>query len=202
MYLVLTDLLTCPKCGPDQGLIVLADRVAERRVLAGRLGCPICESQYPIVEGAADLRVTAGAEIRAPTSTTDWFKIAALLGLTSGPGYALIVGAESATARRIAQAVPGLEVVSIGVPDHSGDVAGVSQLLIDTPIPLRSGGVRAALIGTGVPENIARDAIRLVPVGARIVFAAVHEWVDDVIARGVLRVPARDAEYTVTIRTL
>ena len=32
MHILLTDALTCPRCGPDFGLIVLAEGVEDRRV--------------------------------------------------------------------------------------------------------------------------------------------------------------------------
>lgn len=51
MHLLLTDILSCPRCGPEFGLILLADRIEARRVLAGILGCANCRSKYPIREG-------------------------------------------------------------------------------------------------------------------------------------------------------
>ena len=54
MYILLTDALTCPRCGPEFGLLVLADRMEERRVIEGRLGCANCRSAFPIRDAAAD----------------------------------------------------------------------------------------------------------------------------------------------------
>lgn len=59
MHILLTDILACPRCGPEFGLVLLADRVEDRRVLDGRLGCPNCREQYPIAGGAMDARVAA-----------------------------------------------------------------------------------------------------------------------------------------------
>lgn len=56
MHLVLTDRLTCPRCGPQFGLILLAERLEDRRVLDGALGCPNCRDRYPITGGFGDLR--------------------------------------------------------------------------------------------------------------------------------------------------
>lgn len=56
MHLLLTDRLTCPRCGPGFGLILLADRVVDRRVHEGSLGCPNCRDRFPITRGFADLR--------------------------------------------------------------------------------------------------------------------------------------------------
>ena len=46
MHILLTDVVTCPRCGPEFGLILLADRFEERRVMQGRLGCPNCREEY------------------------------------------------------------------------------------------------------------------------------------------------------------
>src|SRR5688572_24481455 len=106
MYLVLTDLLTCPRCGPDQGLIVLAELIIDRRILEGSLGCPNCESQYRIADGLADLRTAdsvVGPESRRESpGGVDPMRLAALLGVTQGPAYALILGNAAGVAAEIA----------------------------------------------------------------------------------------------------
>jgi uncharacterized protein YbaR (Trm112 family) len=56
MHILLTDVLACPRCGPEFGLIVLADVIEERRVRNGRLGCPNCRNSYEVADGVADLR--------------------------------------------------------------------------------------------------------------------------------------------------
>lgn len=53
---MLTDRLTCPRCGPTFGLILLAERMVDRRVRDGTLGCPNCRDAFPVVDGFADLR--------------------------------------------------------------------------------------------------------------------------------------------------
>jgi len=55
MHIQLTDILTCPVCGPQHGLILRADRIVERRVRDGALGCPHCRRQYEIRGSAAFL---------------------------------------------------------------------------------------------------------------------------------------------------
>ena len=56
MHLLLTDRLTCPRCGPSFGLILLADRMNDRRVVDGVLGCPNCRDGFPVRDGFGDLR--------------------------------------------------------------------------------------------------------------------------------------------------
>lgn len=58
----LSDLLTCPRCGPGYGLVLLPYEASDRRVRTGVLGCANCRERYPVEEGVADLRVPrAGA---------------------------------------------------------------------------------------------------------------------------------------------
>jgi uncharacterized protein YbaR (Trm112 family) len=54
--LLLTDRLACPRCGPGFGLILLADRLEQRRVHQGTLGCPNCRDSFTVRGGFADLR--------------------------------------------------------------------------------------------------------------------------------------------------
>ena len=56
MHLLLTDRLTCPRCGPEFGLILLADKLVDRVVHSGVLGCPNCRDAFQVEDGFADLR--------------------------------------------------------------------------------------------------------------------------------------------------
>lgn len=61
MHIAVTDLLTCPACGPAAGLVLLADEIADRRVVTGTLGCALCRTKYAIRRGVARLDAPAGA---------------------------------------------------------------------------------------------------------------------------------------------
>ena len=52
MYLELAEALDCPECRSAVGLVAFVEEAEGRRVLRGWLGCPLCEVEYPIVEGA------------------------------------------------------------------------------------------------------------------------------------------------------
>jgi uncharacterized protein YbaR (Trm112 family) len=204
MYLVLTDVLTCPRCGPEQGLIVRSDRMEGRRVLEGALGCPNCEAQYPVRGGLADFR---GSDLGralgpvSPGSNLDATRGAALLGITQGPAVAVMIGVADAAAAEIAGMVPGLEIVTI-VSDESESIeqSGVSRLLVNTELPLRGKSVRAALIETGVFEKTAHEVVRVLAIGARLVVTVGQPWLEELVATSVLRVLARDASHVVTVR--
>ena len=56
MNVTLTDNLVCPRCGPPNGLLLLAHDVRDRRVHEGEFGCPNCRDRFPVVDGFGDLR--------------------------------------------------------------------------------------------------------------------------------------------------
>ena len=56
MNTTLVDHLVCPRCGPPNGLLLLAHEVRDRRVLEGEFGCPNCRDRFPVAGGFGDLR--------------------------------------------------------------------------------------------------------------------------------------------------
>ena len=116
MDLLLTDRLTCPRCGPEFGLILLADRLEDRRVLEGALGCPNCRDRYPVIDGFGDLRPpprTAFPEeepLPAPDSPT-LMEVAGLLGITAGVGHVALLGALAGHADALGEKLQPVEVI-------------------------------------------------------------------------------------------
>src|SRR3982751_3538536 len=142
MHILLTDILACPRCGPEFGLVLLADRVEERRVLEGRLGCPNCREQYPVRGGELDARLSAaepastdgaaGASDDVASTADDpgaAVRLAALLGLAEAKGTVLIAGPGAALAAEGAALVPELEVVALAAEPVGGEEQpGVSRI--------------------------------------------------------------------------
>lgn len=181
MLIVLTDVLACPRCGPDFGLIVLADRLENRRVLEGVLGCANCREAFPIRDGIADLRYPpaedaprAQAPPAAPPDDDEAaFRLAALLGVTGGPGLILVAGRDAALASAIARLVPEVGVVAVAAEPAAapGVAAGdpaVSRVLASARLPFRSRSVRAAAL-TGAAAEPVEEGARLVAAGGRLV---------------------------------
>ena len=83
VYIVLTDHLRCPRCGPEHGLVLLGERIEARRVLEGVLGCANCRERYPVRGGSADLR---GAGDRSPAPPPGQREGAALPSGSHHPG--------------------------------------------------------------------------------------------------------------------
>jgi uncharacterized protein YbaR (Trm112 family) len=120
VFLELAEALACPRCGPPQGLIVLVDQLAERRVIEGRLDCPNCESRFPIEGGVVSFDAPEYADpidapplAAHPEGSSDPAEpdgavlLAALLGLHEASGYVLLG--------------PGLETVAAGLTDLAAE---------------------------------------------------------------------------------
>lgn len=166
MHLLLVDHLTCPRCGPEFGLILMAEGVADRRVQAGELGCFNCRERYPVRGGRARLLApgegasgegtsdpenpeAAGADAGSARESGDAeaaFRVAALLGIRKGPGHVLVAGAAARQARAVAGLVEELEVVvALGGGGPGARPRGDGGAGISPP------GVSELVVGRGFP---------------------------------------------------
>jgi uncharacterized protein YbaR (Trm112 family) len=171
MHILLTDIVTCPRCGPELGLILLADRVEERRVLQGRLGCSNCREMYPVEGGVLDLRLVEGVPDSAGAPDPDAaVRTAALLGLAGAGGTVLVAGPGAELAPAIASLVPGLEVVAFtSTPPAGAEAPGVSRVAGGPALPLRGGMLRGvALTGAAAAAIPLDEALRVLAPGTRL----------------------------------
>src|SRR5690606_24975642 len=164
MNILLTDILTCPLCGPGYGLILVADRMESRRVLDGWLGCPNCRERYPVRGGVADLRAGASdgvgeATDEASGSEAYAWRLAALMGVTEGPGFTLIAGPGVGAAGWIAGAIEGLEVIALGDWVGGGGRGGGG-----------TEGVEVIAMGEGVGGGVEEAGVSRVASGAALPF--------------------------------
>ena len=183
MYILLTDALTCPRCGPEFGLLVLADRMEERRVIQGRLGCANCRSAFPIRDAAADLRVggaeTGESAAPRPSDALDQdeddaaeaaVRLAALMGLAGASGLAMLAGPGARHAAAVSALVPELEVVAVTEAPQGERAPGVSRVAAGGgALPFRNGVLRAAALTGGADDARLREALRVLAPGARLV---------------------------------
>jgi uncharacterized protein YbaR (Trm112 family) len=179
MHILLTDILTCPRCGPEFGLILLADRIDERRVVEGRLGCANCREQYPVRGGTLDVRlpgfvppaendVSAAGGVDAQEAAV---RLAALLGLADAQGTVLVAGPGAAVAGGMAALVPGVQVVALtAAPGDAAGAPGVSPMVgAVVPLPFRGGKLRGVALTGGGDEAALREGLRVLAPGARLV---------------------------------
>ena len=135
MHLELTEILVCPDCGPGHGLIAFVDRMEERRIVQGRLDCPMCERRHEIAGGTVYLarmpeeeppgdpptrEAPAGGSEPPPQAAA---MAMALLGPPEKGEVLLVMGAAPGLASGIAEERLDAAVVSYEPPPGaSGDV--------------------------------------------------------------------------------
>lgn len=176
MHVALSDLLTCPRCGPTHGLILLPDEVRDRRVVAGVLGCANCRERYPVVGGVADLRVGGtgsepggGAWAGGLSGPEAVVRLAALLGLGEAGGTVLVAGPGAADAAALAEMLPAVSVVAVDViAAETTETARLSVLRVGRTVPLRGGTLRGVAL-TGDRARLVEEGARLLGPAGRLV---------------------------------
>ena len=217
MHILLTDRLICPRCGPGFGLILIADLLENRRVIEGSLGCPNCRDRFPVQGGFGDLRPpprntgAAAPDIGAPASPSA-IEVAALLGLTDGPGHVALIGDIAGHATALAGLVPGVEFIGIA-PGLRGweEEEGVSRLNAGIPLPFGNRSLRGVglfaegELSVAVDPSMAGELARVVARDGRIAVwraggaragSMVREWEEALRAEG-LDVLASEEEAVV-----
>lgn len=181
MHILLTDALACPRCGPDFGLVLLADRIEDRQVLQGSLGCPNCRETYRIAGGAVDLRTAAAMPAESyPDAGTDEqphadpqeaaVRTAALLGLADATGTVLLAGPGAVLAPHVSALVPGVRVVAYTpAPAPNPASPGVDPMAGGPRLPFRNGALRGVALTGGADDALLAEALRALAPGARLV---------------------------------
>lgn len=216
MHIQLTDILSCPRCGPEFGLILLADRIEERRVLAGTLGCASCQGKYAVRDGLADLSTTEntglarsnasrgdhpGAVPEAEDAAQRALRFAALMGVTEGPGVLLVIGPAAMLAPRIAEIVANVEVVAAGdavaaLPEQ----AGVSRIVIGQRLPFYSRRIRGITLSGAAAGALLEEAARAVGPLGRLVLEPAPDDAVERLTQAVLRIVAQQRDTIVAAR--
>lgn len=123
MHIELTELFCCPRCGPPHGLIAFVDRMADRRIVDGRLDCPICETRHSVRDGIvyleADGDATADSSGAASPGPDAAAIAAALLGPAENAEILLLAGGATRLGPELADLRPDAAFVAWGPPPAS-----------------------------------------------------------------------------------
>ncbi len=215
MHFLLTDRLTCPRCGPAFGLILLAQKMEDRIVYEGRLGCANCRDAYPIESGFGDLRAPprgalppglAGSPERAPIGAplveSEGARLLALLGVVGGPGTVALVGESARAAAQVAAALQEMLVVAVD-PDLRDwpETPGVSRLASAPGLPFFDGRLRGVVVDGRLGPGWVAEAARVVTPRGRVVVVRASAEVSGWLEAAGLRVLASDPESVVAARS-
>jgi uncharacterized protein YbaR (Trm112 family) len=108
MFIELIDALRCPADHPPSTLVAAFEKIVDRDVVDGMLGCPVCRSEFQIRESDLWLVTTSmpAPATRAKSPEEDALRLAASLDLRADTGFAVLRGAWCALAERIVEISP------------------------------------------------------------------------------------------------
>ena len=172
MFIELVDALRCPVPHEESWLVAAASRTEFRHIVEGTLGCPVCQAQYPIRRGVADLRRTPAAVTTRETMPDEGeaTRLAAFLGLTDRAGFAVLLGEWGAHAPILRGLVETPLIIVDPAAGTEGE-PGISVIRCDGELPLAAGSARGMALDGGSDARIA-SAVRATRPGGRLVAPA------------------------------
>ncbi len=173
MYTEFVDALRCSAAHEETWLVAAAERTEDRHIITGRLGCPVCRAEYPIINGAADFRTGQVADTReAPerarsVSEEEVLRARALLNLVEEGGTVALVGKAGDLLESLEQTTQTtyLLVNPVALPRRTD----ISVLLFDRGAPLAKGAIRGALVDLPVTEDVLAGLVRALRARGRLV---------------------------------
>lgn len=173
MHILLTDICTCPRCGPEFGLILLVEELSERRVRRGHLACANCRERYPVVAGQGDFTLGASTDFGPPIGADRALRLAALAGVTAARSRLLVAGPAAAHAAALAELMPEIELVTAeGAPGEAGG-PGLSRIAVAESLPFYSGRLAGVVLSGGAAELLLEEGARVLAPGGRLVLEPV-----------------------------
>ncbi len=156
MHIELTDHLRCPADHPEAFLVLLPDRVDDRRVTGGHLGCPVCGWGVDWTDGIPDF---GNARFGADDFPFDAPAAVALLGIDGPGGWVATAGAAGAIAHDLATMLPGVRVVAVN-PPRAVEASGEVSVVRSGAWPVKSAAMRGVVIGADVaPRAVAVSSV-------------------------------------------
>jgi uncharacterized protein YbaR (Trm112 family) len=167
MFIELTDHLRCPADHEESYLVLLPDRMEDRSVREGRLGCPVCGRTYSLADGVLDLG--GAAPDPPPPTLLEPEPLTALMGLGGPGGYLVLVGGPAARWRDVAELNPGVGLVAVNPGPAVVDAPGIS-VLRSASLPLKSRSMRGVVLGNPYGSDLGwvTEGARVVLPGLRV----------------------------------
>lgn len=144
MHIELTDHLRCPREHAEAFLVLLPDRMDQRRIMAGHLGCPVCGWSTAWSDGIPDFGDSWRGVGALPF---DAAAAHAMLGLDGPGGWVALGGNAGALGLELAKLLPGVSFVAVTPPPEVQSTNSLSVLLSGT-WPLKTHSMRGVILGS------------------------------------------------------
>jgi uncharacterized protein YbaR (Trm112 family) len=170
VFTELIDTLRCPQPHEDSWLVATSSRSENRHILHGVLGCPVCRTTFPIVDGVA--RFGDGIATSDETALDDdaTFRLAAQLHLVEALAPILLVGAWCRAAEPLRRLLPHVSILVGDAERSSIDDKLNAVRLPASALPFASGALRGvALSASHLSETRLSECARVVLTGGRMV---------------------------------
>jgi hypothetical protein len=169
MFIELTEYLRCAGGHGDEYLVLTPDKMVERTVVFGTLGCPICKREFRIENKVAIF----GEAESVPASTIDLpaGNVHALLNLSGPGGYVALVGSGATLAPSLSDLFEDVHLIGVNAPASVTPTDAMS-LVTGELVPLRSQVARGVVLGAEQKTAQIEDAARVLLKGLRMVVLA------------------------------
>jgi hypothetical protein len=165
MFIELTDHLRCPEPHAEAFLVLLPDRMDQRDVVAGHLGCPICGWNTAWDHGNPDFG-EPWTSVGAPLF--DAHAAYAMLGVEGPGGWIALGGNAGVLAEPLMALLPGISVVLLNPPAEARAVVDAS-VIVGARWPLKAHAMRGVVLGDDVPGRWSEAAVGSTLPGLRTV---------------------------------
>lgn len=165
MYIETIDLLRCPREHEETWLVAAFTRMDGRFIVEGKLGCPICNASYDILEGMARFSGEVSDAFAPKVGPDAVMRTAALLNLTRPGVVAVLCGDEASAAEDLAELTQS-RVIALNPSANIEDTERVATIVCVDRIPLASSSVDAIALGSCAA--LALDAQRVIRPGGRL----------------------------------
>ena len=169
MFLEMVDLFRCVRVHRESWLVAAIDEVDGRVIINGRLGCPVCSTEYEIRDGVLEISADVPHDHDERAQADPW-RIAALLDIQQPSANVVREGVHTQTVDALLAIVPG-RIVAL---NPLGDLAPQERLAVirsHPTIPLRSASVESVAL-TAATDPALAEAVRVLRTGGRLLAPA------------------------------
>jgi len=170
VFIELVELLRCIRAHDESWLVASIDELHERDIVRGRLGCPVCQAEYPVVEAVVDFS-GAGVSPALPSCADSADDIAlragAFLGLGETTGTVVLGGSWAMGAPQLLRATEARVFAANAAAVE--DEGAVGRVLVENAMPFAASSCAGVALDGSFNQRILESAVRVLRPGGRMV---------------------------------